>query len=245
MVRPLGRRGIGHPVAFQAAGVVAGHGLTHGCWDPLDAQHPAGHLGSAADHLAQHRALANLPQQGFNAFEIPKFRQSGLDGNSQRCASLNSIQSKIIAQVIQSSHVIQAAQSQVGSQQGDGLILDCTNDLISIQVDIGVAAGNHATRHAASADLSPTLQDGLPQLFSVKVLNSLETALRETLGRQGAHGIHRGCDRGRAVGVGIAFGTQFWVFHDLFREAFGGSFKELLISKRDFPFRSFIHYYGL
>src|SRR5690606_28789017 len=136
--------------------------------DSPDAQDTAGGHDTAADEPAEHRPFAHLPEQGGNAREVTEPGQARLACYAQRGPGLAGVEAEIVAQVVEPGDIIQAAQAEVGAEQGNRLVLQRADDGLADLVHVDVAAGDHTARHAARPYLTAAGQDSLAHGFAAE-----------------------------------------------------------------------------
>ena len=98
----------------------------------------------------------------------PNFASPASIATPSAAPGLDRVQAEVVAHVVEPGDVIQVAQAQVRAQQGDRLVLKRADDGLAGLVHVDVAAGDHAARHAARADLAAAGQDGLAQRLAAQ-----------------------------------------------------------------------------
>ena len=184
MIAALGGHGEGDAVALQGAGIVAREGLAFRHGQIVYSEHLARGLDAVADHAADRRGGLDLVQQLHEALLVAELGHPCFRGNTQGGAGLDGVQTQIVYLVIQAGNAVQAAQAQVGAQQGQILILNGGADGFSAFVGKDGQALDHAAVHAGLACLALAAAglDELDHLLAADLGVLVESAQREVAG---------------------------------------------------------------
>ncbi len=152
--------------------------------------------------------------------------------HAQRCPRLNGVQAQVVADAVQTGHLIQRPDAQIGAQHPDGLILQGGHNRVTRRVHEQVAAGDDTVGHAPGAHSASPRQCDFPQPGTAQVLHGLKAARAEVARGESAHLVD-GLNDGRSpVEVHGALAARPGILGKFGGEAARGGTEQLGVGQR-------------